>query len=305
MKQENKIYALMVLAAFLWSGAFIAGKYTGPYIPSSTVTLLRFAIATVMIFFIMRRTQKEEPSAAYTFDKKDIPHFLFTGIVGMVGYHIFFFEALNYTTAINSSIVRAIDPVITVLISFVFLRQRVPAKQFFGILLSLFGVVLTITAGDLSSLSQMDFNRGDLYMIGAVVCWSAYGVYSKQKCGHIPPVVLTFYSFLVCAVVLIPFSLMEKPWEFLPKAPASAWIALLFMAVFCSGIAYYIQQIALRIIGPTRCAIFVNLVPVFSFILATLMLGEELMPVKILTTIIIIIGVCICQLTGSKAAGKE
>ena len=107
-------------------------------------------------------------------------------------------------------------------------------------------------------------------MIGAVVCWSAYAIYSKHRCSHIPPVVLTFYSFLVCTLVLIPVFLMEKPQTFLPQVPASAWLALLFMAVFCSGIAYYIQQAAIRVIGPTRCAVFVNLVPVFSFILATL-----------------------------------
>lgn len=304
MKKNTTIYALMVLAAFLWSGAFIAGKYTGPYIPSGSVTFLRFAIASVLMYFIMKATQAKEPQTAYKFTKKDIPHFLFTGVVGMVGYHLFFFESLNYTTAINSSIIRAIDPVITVLIAFVFLHQRVPLKQLLGILLSLFGVVLTITAGDFAHFAEMELNRGDLYMIGAVVCWSAYGVYSKSRCSHIPPVVLTYYSFLVCSIVLIPVSLMEKPWEFLPSVPVSAWIALLFMAVFCSGIAYYIQQIALRIIGPTRCSIFVNLVPVFSFILATLMLGEELQPVKILTTVIIIAGVCICQAAGNRSEAK-
>lgn len=305
MKKDSKIYALMVLVSFLWSGAFIAGKYTGPYIPSGSVTMMRFAISTVMIYGIMKWTQKKEPEAVYHFNKKDIPHFLFTGIVGMVGYHIFFFEALNYTSAINSSIIRAIDPIITVLITFVFLHQRVPLMQLLGILLSLAGVILTITAGDISNLAETELNRGDLYMIGAVVCWSAYGIYSKHKCSHIPPVVLTFYSFLVCTLALVPVFLLDKPQEFLPKVPASAWLALLFMAVFCSGIAYYIQQAALRVIGPARCAIFVNLVPVFSFILATLMLGEELQPVKILTTIVIIVGVCLCQLAGAKASAKE
>lgn len=305
MKSDTRIYALMTLVAFLWSGAFIAGKYTGPYIPSCSVTFMRFAIALILIYFIMKKIQSKDASSAYHFDKKDIPHFLFTGIVGMVGYHIFFFEALNYTTAINSSIIRAVDPVITVLIAFIFLHQRVPLKQLLGILLSLAGVILTITAGDLSHLAEMNFNRGDLYMICAVVCWAAYGVYSKAKCSHIPAVVLTFYSFPVCAVVLIPFSLMEKPWEFIGDIPVSAWIALLFMAVFCSGFAYYIQQYALRIIGPARCSIFVNLVPVFSFILASLMLGEELQPIKILTTAVIIAGVCICQITGQSKQRSE
>ena len=304
MKRETKIYALMVAAAFLWSGAFIAGKFTAPYIPSATVTCLRFAIASVMLYFMMKRMQGREPETEYTFHKGDMPHFLFTGIVGMVGYHIFFFEALNYTTAINSSIIRAVDPVVTVVLSFVFLKQRVPALRLFGIVLSLAGVVLTITSGDLGSLSELNLNRGDLYMLGAVLSWSAYGVYTKSKCGHIPPVVLTFYSFLVCTVVLIPFMLFEKPWEFFMDISLSAWLALLFMAVFCSGIAYYIQQISLRVIGPTRSSIFVNLVPVFSFILATLILGETLQPVKLVTTLLIIAGVCICQLSGKEKCDR-
>ncbi len=302
MRKEVKIYLLMVLAAFLWSGAFIAAKFTAPYIPSSSVTTLRFAIATVMIYCMMKWNQKQEPDTAYHFDRRDVSHFLFCGIVGMVGYHIFFFEAMKYTTAINSSIIRAIDPILTVVLAAIFLHQKAPVRQIFGVVLSLAGVVLTITGGNLADLASVDLNRGDLYMLGAVLSWSAYGIYTKSRCSHIPPVALTFYSFLVCTMVLLPFSLMEKPWVFLPEVPASAWLALLFMAVFCSGIAYYIQQIALRVIGPTRSAIFVNLVPVFSFILATLILGEELQPVKILTTVLIIAGVCICQLTGN---GKE
>lgn len=305
MKKETRIYILMVIAAFLWSGAFIAGKFTAPYIPSSTVTFLRFAIASVMLYFMMKGAAKKDRAQVYRFDKNDIPCFLFTGIVGMVGYHIFFFEALNYTTAINSSIIRAIDPVITVCLSFVFLKQRVPAVRLFGVVLSLFGVLLTITAGDLAGLAHMDLNRGDLYMLAAVLSWSAYGVYTKSKCGHIPPVVLTFYSFVVCTAVLVPFVLLERPQDFFMEIPLSAWVALLFMAIFCSGIAYYIQQVSLRVIGPTRSSIFVNLVPVFSFILATLILGEELQPVKLLTTLLIIAGVCICQLSGEKRNIKE
>lgn len=299
MAKDSKIYVLMVIAAFFWAAAFIAGKYTGPYIPSASVTCMRFAIAAVMLYFIMRDTESKKGEDAYRFRKRDIPRFLFTGIVGMAGYHVFFFEAMHYTSVANASVIRAADPVVTVLIAFAFLHQRVPLKQLFGILLSLAGVVLTITEGHPLQLLSEAFNRGDLYMIFAVLGWSAYGVYSKSRCSHIPPVVLTFYSFLVCAAVLLPFSLMEKPWVFIPEIPAAAWAALIFMGVFSSGVAYYIQQAALRRIGPARCSVFVNLVPIFSFILAAVLLGEQIAPVKIFTTAVIITGVCICQLAGS------
>lgn len=235
----------------------------------------------------------------YKLKKEDIPKFLFTGIVGMVGYHVLFFAAMNYTTAINSSIIRAIDPIVTVLIAFVFLHQRVPLKQVAGILLSLFGVILTLTGGNLASLVGMDLNRGDVYMLAAVLCWSIYGLYSKNRCKGIPPVAITLYSFMVCAIVMIPFSLMEKPWEFVPEITGEAWIAVLFMVVFSSGFAYYTQQIAIKVIGPARAAIFVNLVPVFSTILAVLLLGEELQPIKLFTGLLIIAGVFICQKAGN------
>lgn len=294
----------MVLTAFFWSGAFIAAKITAPYIPSCSVTFLRFGLATVLMFFIKAWTEKKGMEPVYKLKKQDVPKFLFTGIVGMVGYHVLFFAAMNYTTAINSSIIRAIDPIITVIIAFVFLHQKVPFKQVLGILLSLLGVVLTLTGGDLASLAGMDLNRGDLYMLVAVLSWSVYGLYSKNRCRGIPPVAITLYSFMVCAIVLIPFVLMEKPWEFLPEITLEAWLAVLFMVIFSSGFAYYTQQIAIKEIGPARAAIFVNLVPVFSTILAVLMLGEELQPVKILTGLLIIAGVFICQRAGEKAGEK-
>lgn len=295
-----KTYILMTLTAFFWSGAFIAAKITAPYIPSCSVTFLRFALASVLMYFIKKWTEKKELEPVYHLRKQDVPKLLFTGIVGMVGYHVLFFAAMNYTTAINSSIIRATDPIVTVMIAFLVWRQRIPAKQLLGIVLSLVGVVLTLTAGDLTNLAQMELNRGDVYMVAAVLAWSVYGLYSKHRCKGISPVAITYYSFLVCAIVMIPFSLMEKPWEFVPQITWQAWMAVLFMVVFSSGFAYYAQQIAIKEIGPARAAIFVNLVPVFSSILAVLLLDEVLQPVKIFTGILIIVGVFICQRAGEK-----
>lgn len=75
----------MVLVAFLWSGAFIAGKYTGPYIPSGSVTMMRFAISTVLIYFIMKWTQAREPETAYRFDRKEHSPLSFYGNCGYGG----------------------------------------------------------------------------------------------------------------------------------------------------------------------------------------------------------------------------
>lgn len=286
----KKIYMLMVLSASFWAGAFIAGKYTVPYIPAFTLTFLRFFFATIILYFIMKRGEE-----SYKPGRTQIPIFLFTGIVGMFGYHVLFFTALKYTTAINSSIIAATNPMVTLLLMLIFLKQRLTKAQLAGVIISFVGVVLTITGADLEVLKGFSFNRGDLWMLAAVAAWAAYGVFSKSKGKDIPPMALTYYSFLVCTILLIPFVLYERPWTFLGQVPLSAYMAVLYMSIFPSVIGYLVQQMAIKKIGPGRASIFVNLVPVFSIILAVLLLGEKLEPIKLLTSGIIIAGVFICQ----------
>jgi len=110
----------MILATFFWSGAFIAGKLSTPYIPPFTLTFLRFAIATFLLFLFIKFREKK----LYKPKKEDIPVFLFTGIIGMFGYHILFFYSLRYTTAINSSIIGSTNPIITTLLGILILGDN-------------------------------------------------------------------------------------------------------------------------------------------------------------------------------------
>lgn len=298
--KHTRIYALMVLAAVCWAGAFIAGKFAVPYIPTCSLTFGRFLMASMVLHFIKRHMDERHPEDAYHFQREDLSKFLFTGIVGMVGYHVFFFLALDYTTAINSSIIGATNPIVTTVLAIIFLKQKMPARQLAGIALSLSGVILTITACDLSVLTSFSFNKGDLLMCSAVVFWATYGVFSKSRCSHITPIAITYYSFVVCALTMVPFVIWENPLSWIGETPASAYMAILFMAVFSSCFAYLVQQMAIKEIGPARTSVFINLVPVFSSILAVLILGETLQPVKIFTALLIIAGVCICQLAGTR-----
>lgn len=291
---KNKIYVLMVLSALFWSGAFIAGKYTVPYIPTFTLTFLRFFFATIILYFVMQRSMKKG-DFEFKLEKSHIPIFLVTGLVGMFGYHVLFFTALNYTTAINASIIAATNPMVTVILAFLFLKQKLTGKQILGIFISFVGVILTITGASIEVLQSLSFNVGDFFMLAAVFSWAAYGVYSKHKGKNIPPMALTYYSFLVCTIILIPFVLYENPWTFLSQAPFAAYVAVIYMSIFPSVIGYLVQQMAIKEIGPSKASIFVNLVPAFSMVLAVLILGETLEPIKIFTALLIISGVYICQ----------
>lgn len=288
---NRKIYILMVMSTVFWAGAFIAGKLSAPYIPAFTLTFLRFSVATIILYFVLRYKGENE----YKLKKEDIPVFLFTGLVGMFGYHVFFFTALKYTTAITSSIIGATNPIITTILSILFLKDRITSKRALGIALSFIGVFLTITNANLTMVKTLSFNKGDLFMLIAVLMWAAYGVFSKKVMPRYSPMILTYYSFLFCTIILVPFVIYEKPWTFAANVPYYSYIASLYMSIFASVIGYLVQQMSIKQIGPSKTSIFINLVPIFSIILSVLILGENISPIKLLTALLIIGGVYICQ----------
>jgi len=281
----------MVLTTFFWAGAFIAGKLSVPFIPTFTLTFIRFFIATIILYFVV----KFKDNSQYKLTKKDIPIFLFTGIVGMFGYHVFFFTALKYTTAINSSLIGATNPIITTILCVIFLRDKLTYKRVIGVILSFIGVFLTITNANMATMHNLSLNKGDLLMLVAVCMWSAYGVFSKKVLHKFSPLILTFYSFLFCTVFLIPFVVYEQPWIFINQVPYYSFLAVIYMSIFASVIGYLVQQISIKQIGPSKTSIFINLVPIFSIILSVTILKESLSVVKIFTTLLIITGVYICQ----------
>ena len=289
--QNKRIYILMIISAIFWAGAFIAGKLSAPFIPAFTLTFLRFSIATVILFFVI----KAKGQGFYKITSKDIPVFLFTGIVGMFGYHVLFFTALKYTSAINSSIIGASNPIITTILCVLFLKDKLNTKRILGITLSFTGVILTITNANLNSLRTLSFNNGDILMLLAVLMWSAYSVFSKKVAHRYTPLTLTFYTFLFCTIFIIPFVIYDNPIGLIGHIPYYSYISVLYMAVFPSVIGYLVQQMSIKQIGPSRTSIFINLVPVFSIILSVIILREAPSPIKILTAFLIVCGVYITQ----------
>ncbi len=288
---NRKIYLLMILTTFFWAGAFIAGKLSVPFIPVFTLTFLRFSIATIILYFVVAYKDKSN----YKLTKKDIPIFLFTGIIGIFGYHIFFFIALKYTTAINSSLIGATNPIITTILCIIFLKDKITFKRVIGIILSFAGVFLTVTNANFSLMYNISLNKGDLLMLIAVCMWAAYSVFSKKFIHKFTPLILTFYSFLFCSVFLVPFVIYERPWLLIKQIPYYSFLAVIYMSIFASVIGYLVQQISIKHIGPSKTSIFINLVPIFSIILSVSILKENISVIKLFTTLIIITGVYICQ----------
>jgi drug/metabolite transporter (DMT)-like permease len=276
----------MVLAVVFWSGAFIAAKFSVKEFPPFTLTFLRFSIASIVIFPIMISTQKN-----WKINWKDVPQFLFLGASGMFGYHLLFFIAMKSASVINSSLIGTMNPIFTTILAMLFLQDKISIKKAAAILLSFFGVILTITEGNLSLLFTSGIKVGDLYMLFAVLCWAIYSIVSKKVSLKFPPIIITSYSFLFCTLLLIPFVLLEKPWTFLQSTTSKGWTAILYMALLPSVVGFLIQQIAILKIGPRRTSMFGFLVPVVSIFLSVLLLKETFKPFILFSSVLIITGV--------------
>jgi len=279
---------LMIIATLFFSGAFIAGKFSIAEFPVYSLTFFRFLIAAVILFLIMLKR-----GVNLTLDKADIPKIILLSLLGMVGYHVFFFTALKYTSSVNTSLIAAMNPIITTIMASIFLKERFPKKAIGGIIISFLGVAMIVTNGSIDVIKNMSFNIGDISMLIAILSFSLYFIVLKGIVGRFESIKLTFYVFLFCVILLIPMVIYENPMVFLPNTTLKGWSSLIYMSVFASVIAYLIQLVSVKRIGPAKTSLYINLVPLFSMIMAYFILGEIITLPKIIAAFMIIVGVLI------------
>lgn len=284
MKNNYKYYIAMVITTVLFAGAFIAGKFGISSFSPVVLTYLRIGLATVIIFPIMMLKEKEN----WKLKKDEIFISFKLGLIGMTFYHFFFFTALQYTTASNASVINASMPVITAILASFMLKEKLSAKKIVLILIAFLGVILTITKWNFIDIYNNGFNKGDLIMLCATTSWSVYGILVKKGIKNTSPLKMTTYSFLMCTLIMTPFAFKEIVFDGALNVPAHAYLAILYMAIFPTVIGYTVQQACIKQLGPSQAALFVNLVPVFSIIMALIFLKEAIYPLTFVSAGMII-----------------
>lgn len=291
-----KNYCLMLMACVFWAGAFIAGKSSSATFGPFTLTFYRFFISAVVLYPFLKwklpKDLKLSPVRA-----KEVA---LLGLVGMVGYHVPFFMALHYTSASNASMIAATNPIMTAVLLSILYKERLSLPKLSFLLLALLGVLLTITNWHLEKLLELERNIGEILMVAAVFCWASYSILVRKYIVNFKPIVMSYYAFLSCSLMVFPFALAEGMIKTSLSAPLSAWTSVFYMAIFASVLGYWIQQESIKQIGPAKTNIFINLVPVFSLILAMLILGEVIPMTKWLSGAMIIVAVASFNLLSLK-----
>lgn len=188
------------------------------------------------------------------------------GVVGIAGFNILFFDAMRTTSAVNGALVMAANPLLTALLASVMLGERLPRRQITALPVAFLGVATVIIGG--GSAGGFSAGWGDLEMVGANLAWALYNVLARKLTPSGPQFVNVTVIMTAGALVLVAAALAGGTSVTLPGLPAG--VALLVMAVFGSVLAYLFWSIAITRLGAGRTALFLNLVPVFATIIASL-----------------------------------
>jgi len=292
MNESIKKWAtpLMLMVVCFWGGSIIVTKIAVVTLPPATVAFYRFCVGTIILFAVLKATNKLEKITA----AKDYFLLLLLGLSGYFFYFFFINTGIKYTTATNTGLLSATFPIFTAITARFLLKEQLTAAKIIGIVTSFFGAFLIVSGGFNFSFSPLTL-KGDILVLLGVAAGSFDPIISKRLLKQYQPLTILAYAMLAGSILFLPLAIHELSlWE--PAALSGTGVlAILYLAVFPTVIGYFIWYTCLGFLDATRVAIYVNLIPVATVILALIFLHEHLMLSTIIGSIFVITRVIIIQ----------
>jgi drug/metabolite transporter (DMT)-like permease len=266
---SGRAYLLLTLTTLCWGANAVFGRLAvGEISPMALVTLRWLGALGLLVVFAHAQVRRDWPAIR--------ERLLFVAAMGAIGFTVFntmFYIAAHWTTAVNIGIIQGAVPVFVLIGAFAAYRTRVAGLQVAGVLVTMLGVTIVASGGQLARLASFALNFGDVLMIAACALYAGYTLGLSRR----PPVSpLSLFTGMAAAAFVssLPLALAEAALGRFQWPTPAGWIILGFVTLFPSFLAQisFIQGVTL--IGPSRAGVFVNLVPVFASILALLVLKE-------------------------------
>lgn len=292
-------YVLAVVATAIWAGNFIVARALNQDVLPIGLAFWRWTIAVATLApFTVRAAV-----ADWKLIQKSLPYLTVSALLGVTTFNTLIYVAGHTTLAVNMALIASCSPVFIVLMSRLFYGETISLTRAAGIAIAVSGVVLLIAGGSLERLLSISFAIGDLYMLLASIIFAGYTMLVKRKPPNLRMTTFTLCTFSLGLLFLSPFYALEC-WIYHPVAfnPSIA-LALLYVGVLSSVVAFLAWNQAIALIGPNRTALIYYLIPVFSGIAAWLFLGEAISLVHIFSTLAIVCGIIITNRTKSSLVG--
>jgi drug/metabolite transporter (DMT)-like permease len=288
MNANFKACLMLTLCAFFWSGNFIVGKFATLYeVPPLTLNFLRWLI----VWIILIPFTAKDILINIKIVKEKFYSILLMSFTSISIFNSVVYYSLNFTQVLNGVLMISTIPVLIIFISFIFRVEKINLNQVLGLILSITGVVIIITQLEFSRLIHLDLNKGDLWLLVAMLSWAIYSTMLKTHKTGLN--YLTFISVIVTLglIFLLPQFLFEFNNEKLIKFNFAFILIISYVVLFAGLGAYIFWNKAVLIVGPSRAGIFLHLMPVFGSFMAIFLLNEKFMNFHIFGAIAIILGI--------------
>lgn len=286
-KYQKWAFVLPLIAVLIWSLNIAVTRYVADYISPVSISFYRWFVAFLILTpFMLPKVWKQRAVIG-----KDLGKLAVLSAFGMVLYQGLSYTAAHYTTATNMGIVNAFVPVFTIFISYLILKDVPNRFAIFGSLLSFAGLIYVMSQGHISSLFEQGGHWGDAVMVFAVGFYAFYGVFLKKWQLKLPLLTSLYVQIGFALLYHVPFLL----WFGLDGIDADNAASVLYAGVFPSLIAPLLWMVAVQAIGPNRTSIFMNLMPVFTAIIASLWLSEHWTIYHTIGGVMILVGIIMAQ----------
>jgi drug/metabolite transporter (DMT)-like permease len=278
---------MLVCATLFWAGNFTIGKFAFlENIPPNTLAFLRWTLVWIILFpFTYKEVLKLKNKI-----KQNLSLFSILGFTSVCIFTSFTYNALNYTQVINASLFNTAIPVTIILVCFLLKIEKTNIFQISGLLISVLGILAIITRLDLNILLSLNFNKGDLFMIVAIIAWGIYSAYLRKQTFNVSLLALVYIICSFGLIFLLPLFIIDVVQGETVEMSSNLFYILIYIAIFPSIGSYYCWAGAVSIIGANRAGIFLSLIPLFSTIFAILFFNEKFLFFHLIGSILIILG---------------
>ena len=285
-QRKAALAAAALITVFLWASAFPGVRYILNYYSAQSVMLLRFIVASAVLFVILRVKNARLPA------KKDIPMFALAGFVGIFLYMLLFNIGVAMVPSGVSSFLISSAPVYTTLLSVFILKERPSLRCWLGVVISLCGLGL-ITA---SQMRGFALNMGVVLLVGASVSTSLYFILQRKLMREYTPLEATAYPIFFGTLFMLIF--LPGAISDMPGTPLRANLLMVYLGVFPAAVSYLSWGYALSKARNTASAMmFLYLVPFVATLLAFVWLGETFSPFAFLGGVVIIGGMVVSRVS--------
>ena len=296
----NQPYVLLCITALCWAGNAIVGRLAAGHIPPVTLAFLRWGLAFLIVLPFAWKHLKRDWGTI----RARLGTLIMISVIGIGAFNTLQYWALEHTTALNTLLLQSAGPLFVASWSLILLGVRLTIAQAAGIAVSLAGGLVILLHGDLTALTSIQFNKGDIIFTVAIAIFGLYSVLTLKR-PQIHSLSFASFTFGCGAACLVPLLI----WEFCSRPPmqlnSNNLLMLFYVAVFPSTVAYLCFNRGVQLIGANRAAPFFHLVPLLGTVMAMVFLGEHPQLFHVVGFALVLTGVYVASRKASAPAAAE